>query len=302
MKKKCLIYFLVIIVSQKMHPFIRLPILVLFIYLPNVITTSSTTSPVSFHSHHLAPNNNHETITNEIIKNKTNGTSTILLQQHGSHHGTYKSGQIIAGRGIHLHERNGHFYRGHFENSKYHGIGVLHKGSTTYHGRWFNGSFGGPVTTTLRNGTVWSSHFHDSKPWNGKTRWEWCIDTTAVDCLDHSTYFGKWFRGQPSGDGVFTNGTWRYEGHFLNGMFAGHGTLLVENKYRYDGEFEMGEMHGQGVYWDLKRHSKFWGAFASGRKEGIGYTKTPGFLYGFVIEKNIWRDGIQKMALPHNEL
>ena len=38
------------------------------------------------------------------------------------------------------------------------------------------------------------------------------------------------------------------------------------------------------------------------KSEYVGYTKTPGFLYGFVIEKNIWRDGIQKMALPHNEL
>ena len=262
------------------------------------LVNTSKTSPGSWHHHNIG----HEHASHDcIVGDCHDGPSTVDLDLHGPHSGEYLSGKIVSGRGVHKLNR-GHFYRGNFENSKWHGVGVLHRGSTTYHGRWHHDNLNGPVTTTLRNGSIWTSHFHNSAPWNGKTRWAWCIDDSRSDCLEHGTYLGEWLRGRPNGLGIFTNGTLRYEGHWTDGSFANLGVIMVENKYRYDGQFSMGMMHGEGIYWDLVKHTKYWGSFVDGKRDGIGYLKTPGFLFGFNIVKNIWRNGVQKANLPHREL
>ena len=78
---------------------------------------------------------------------------------------------------------------------------------------------------------------------------------------------------------------------------------MVQDLYRYDGEFQMGLKHGHGVLYDLIEHTKFWGEFKDGEKDGIGFEKRPGFLWGYNVEKNMWRTGIRKVvSLPHNEL
>jgi hypothetical protein len=265
---------------------------------------SKKTSPGSWHEHHRASfsSSSHRLYHPTCSKgNCTHGQSTLHHHLHGPHAAFYHDGRIMSGRGIHNISHN-HYYRGHFQNNTYHGLGVMHRGRTTYHGRYHKGVLSGPVTTTLRNGTVWRSHFHNSIPWSGKTRWPWCIDDTRIDCLDHGVYLGHWWMGKPNGFGIFINGTVRYEGGFIDGTFTGHGILMIENQYRYDGYFQMGEKHGNGVMYDLHKHVKFWGEFRENEKHGIGFTRWPGFLYGFNVRKNMWRNGIQKIDLPHSEL
>lgn len=275
-------------------------LLPLFLLLITFISFSSplTTSPGLWHHHHHSNHHTYKCTTGDC----QNGQHAIHHDQHGKYVGHYKHGQIISGRGIHTHHKKGDYYRGHFQEGKYHGIGVLHRGSTTYHGKYSNGILSGPVTTTLRNGTRWSSHYHNSTPWSGQTRWPWCIDQSRKDCLEHSVYIGHWKRGQPNGYGIVFNGTHRYDGHFVNGRFNGHGILHIKNILRYDGDFQIGMKHGTGILYDLIKHEKYSGEFQNDFKHGYGYTKIPGYLYGFYIYKNYWiRD--QKMKnLPHNEL
>ena len=280
------------------HLFFHFSLLLLNFHLTRT-KSSATTSPGSWHHHHVGHKHAaHDCTAGDCI----NGASTKHFHRFGPYQGHYQDGHIVTGRGVDLLDRGGHFYRGHFKDSKWHGLGVLHKGTTTYHGRWSNGVLSGPVETTLRNGTVWLAHFSkNSTPWIGQTRWPWCVDATVVNCLDHGMYLGRWFRGQPNGFGIFANGTHRYEGDWASGTFAGHG-IYQTTSFRYDGNFQLGEMHGEGVYYDLVAHTKFSGEFQHGKREGVGFLKTPGFLWGFQIKKNIWRNGTQMMDLPHDEL
>ena len=207
-------------------------------------THSKKTSPGSWHEYHHAlfqlPQFNSSSTSASpssgrlyhptcIKGNCLHGQSTLHHHLHGPHAAFYHDGLIISGRGIHNISHN-HYYRGEFLNNTYHGLGVVHRGRTTYHGRYHKGVLSGPVTTTLRNGTVWRSHFHNSIPWSGKTRWPWCIDKTRLDCLDHGVYLGHWWMGKPNGFGIWINGTVRYEGSFIDGTFTGHGVLMVKNQ------------------------------------------------------------------------
>jgi len=67
-------------------------------------------------------------------------------------------------------------------------------------------------------------------------------------------YAGAFVHGHRTGEGVLVHGkkseprTWfRYDGTFLNGVFEGHGKLVIGDGRKYEGQFKAGVRHGYGT-------------------------------------------------------
>lgn len=123
-------------------------------------------------------------------------------------------------------------------------------------------------------------------------------NNNILQLLD-GTYQGDIVDGKPHGQGILiyiTNNQLkhsRYTGQFQNGLFHGRGTLTRENGDCYDGEWEAGKRHGQGIatgtIWTYTTLAfRYVGSFANDQFHGQGtltYNDGSGYVGPFVNDK-----------------
>ncbi|KAG8339259.1 central apparatus associated protein C1a-18 [Trypanosoma vivax] len=97
-----------------------------------------------------------------------------------------------------------------------------------------------------------------------------CRQGRGTYVTPHIRYDGEWHEDEMHGKGVLnflTTGD-SYNGHFVRGVFEGHGTYVWSSGATYDGAWRMNRMHGLGTYTDAS--GKVWcGRFYNGTGPGL---------------------------------
>lgn len=97
------------------------------------------------------------------------------------------------------------------------------------------------------------------------------------------SYDGPWVNGSKSGlSGKFTmKGMHQITGNFDGGEISGHGVKTWSDGRRYEGEWLIGEMHGQGNWISSNGNETYTGTFMNNKREGFGTleVKRPSSIY-----------------------
>jgi hypothetical protein len=184
----------------------------------------------------------------------------------------------------------GNLYDGEWKDGKYHGIGMFtwisNDGTSYYEGSWRLGKRTGKGIYIFKNGQKYEGDFIDNKR-TGKGTLKYS------DSDDRKEYVGDWIDGKRDGKGTMTwktgdekgaNGNKRflniYVGEWKDDKQHGKGKMTYENsrspKYDYgpiggvyDGEWEMGERNGIGMFTSEDGWA-YQGSWKEGRRHGKG--------------------------------
>ena len=205
----------------------------------------------------------------EWKKDKFDGKGRIISLNGDCYDGDFKEG-IIEGYGIFISTKGGYNYTGEFKNNKFHGRGkLIYDDNTTYEGYFSDGYMHGEGNLLFKDGSYYKGnfdknnyngkgkfYFHDGRKYNGD--WKNSImDGEGVFSWDDDTkYKGTYKNNVREGNGVYSFGANLYDGHWINNMPHGEGTLLNDG-LRIVGEFRYGKMveiiESKGVNRDISQ-------------------------------------------------
>ena len=209
----------------------------------------------------------------EWEKDQFNGKGRIISLNGDCYDGEFNHG-VIEGNGIFISKKGGYHYSGQFKNNKFHGHGkLIYDDNTTYEGNFSEGYMSGEGNLLFRDGSYYKGtfeknnyngkgifNFQDGRKYNG----DWknsVIDGEGVFSWDDDTkYKGHYKNFVREGNGVYSFGANLYDGHWIDNMPHGEGTLLNEG-LRIVGEFRYGKMveviESKGVNRDISQKFTF---------------------------------------------
>ena len=183
-----------------------------------------------------------------------NGKGRLLSINGDFYEGDFVLGKM-EGNGIFHSTKYGYNYTGEFKNNKFHGKGkLIYDDNTTYEGSFSEGYMNGEGNLLFKNGAYYKGNFEKNK-FNGKGKFyfengrkydgDWKnndMDGFGIFTWDEKTkYKGEYIKNAKEGNGVYTFGKNSYDGHWLNNMPNGKGTLINE-KCRIEGQFRFGKL------------------------------------------------------------
>ena len=200
--------------------------------------------------------------TGEWKEDKFDGKGRLISINGDCYEGDFKSGQI-EGHGMFISKIGGYNYLGDFKNNKFHGKGkLIYDDNTTYEGNFSRGYMVGEGNLLFRDGSYYKGnfnqnnfdgkgkfYFHDGRKYNG----DWKLNTMdgigKFSWDDDTKYNGEYRNNVREGNGVYSFGANLYDGHWVNGMPHGNGTLLndglrIVGLFRYGKMVEMTESKG----------------------------------------------------------
>lgn len=173
---------------------------------------------------------------------KKEGAGKLILNNGDEFKGNFTNDRK-EGRGIYKYS-NGDYYDGMWKNDIYHGKGKFYYAAdkSTYVGEFEEGLKQGEGKLTHSNGDF---------------------------------YIGTWYKNKKSGKGTYKKGELKYEGAFKADYFEGYGSLSLNDKTVFAGDFINGQFDGQGSYY-FENGDKYYGSFVDGKMNGKGkyYYKT----------------------------
>ena len=188
------------------------------------------------------------------------GNSNIEILRDYPNKGDYYEGEVKNnvpnGKGI-IFYQNGDWEEGCFENACLYGIGT-----------YYNAEY-------KRKDT--GEHKYGTRTGTGKMEWE-----------NGNWYFGEWNDNGAHGNGEyhFEDGSWS-KGYYVDGSLK-KGTYYYENGNYEEGGFdEDGNLHGFGVFYDVKYKRKDTGEYRHGKRHGKGKIE---FIETGKILEGEWND------------
>lgn len=239
---------------------------------------------------------------------------------------------------------NGDVYEGNWSSNRRHGHGKLLKADgEVYDGLWERDERHGYGTIQFPNGAVFKGlmdhdvrngegamRFANGDEYTGSFRKDYIEGTGTMRYRNGDVYEGEWHEGMRSGHGKYTlkkKGA-TVEGHFVNGLIQGEGTVEFPGVSKFIGTFERGErshgtmfwypsnapaephdrlcyqgewagdfMHGKGVMW-YTNGNFFSGQFVKNRRQGPGNLRyADGTEYSGSFSSDVrWGTGLQQNA------
>ena len=198
----------------------------------------------------------------EQKEDKFDGKGRLLSINGDGFEGDFKEG-VIEGKGMFISTKGSYNYIGEFKNNKFHGKGkLIFDDNTTYEGSFSKGYMEGEGNLLFRDGSYYKGtfsqntfhgkgkfYFHDGRYYNG----DWknnTMDGIGKFSWDEDTkYNGEYRNNIREGNGVYSFGANLYDGHWVNGIPHGDGTLLndglrIVGLFRYGKMIEMTESKG----------------------------------------------------------
>ena len=198
----------------------------------------------------------------EFKDDKFDGKGRILSVNGDCYDGDFKEGQI-EGNGMFISTSGGYNYIGEFKNNKFHGKGkLIFDDNTTYEGAFSKGYMTGEGNLLFRDGSYYKGnfdknkfngkgkfYFHDGRKYNGDWKNNNMDGIGKFSWDDDTKYNGEYKNNIREGNGVYSFGANLYDGHWVNGMPHGDGTLLndglrIVGIFRYGKMVEMTESKG----------------------------------------------------------
>jgi hypothetical protein len=259
----------------------------------------------------------------EVKDGKPNGEGEITYGENEfnveSYTGSWIDGQR-SGQGT-MKWSDGTIYKGSWENDSMNGQGIYYfpkddeNGSDYYDGEWIDGKQSGQGTMKWLNGTIYEGawennlrngqgiHYFPEDDENGREYYdgEWIDDKRTgqgtMKWLDGGRYEGAWENNLRNGQGIYyfpeddVSGREYYDGEWIDDKRTGHGTMKWLYGAIYEGAWENGSRHGQGIYYfpeDSENGSDYYdGEWIDDKQSGLGtYTWVDSSKY-----VGIWQDG-----------
>eukprot|EP01083_Nonionella_stella_P056185 148113_1 len=197
-------------------------------------------------------------------------------------------------------------YDGHFEDSRYNGVGKQFsedKNSEmylTYHGNFSNGKRNGP-------GTQYYDNSHDHILYKGQFLNNSMHGKGTVYYKNGAKfYIGNLNNGLASGKGQVyrKDGTVLYDGESVKEVPHGKGAIYYPNgRLNYIGEWKNGSRHGKGKVYDPNGVLKYFGEWKNDMRHGKGAIYYPNGRLNYIGEwKNGSRHGKGKVYDPNGVL
>lgn len=157
----------------------------------------------------------------------TTTCSTVKFENGGIYQGDLINDNVRHGYGV-MNMKNGHSYRGSFENNKRSGYGVYeYPGGEKYEGHFSNNRRSGYGVYTYSNNTVYSGY------WNNNLK----EGTGTLVYKDGIVISGIFLNGDISyGEIRFANDS-KYIGSIESYLMEGHGTMTYSDGFQIQGEF-----------------------------------------------------------------
>jgi hypothetical protein len=190
------------------------------------------------------------------------GKGRLISINGDCYEGDFKSG-IIEGSGMLISKEGGYNYLGEFKNNKFHGKGkIIYDDNTTYEGNFSKGYMEGEGNLLFRDGSYYKGNFnqnrfngrgkfnfHDGRKYNGDWKNNTMDGIGKFSWDDDTKYNGEYRNNVREGNGVYSFGANLYDGHWVNGLPHGEGTLLndglrIVGLFRYGKMLEMKESKG----------------------------------------------------------
>ena len=198
----------------------------------------------------------------EWKEDKFDGKGRLLSINGDCYEGDFKEG-MIEGNGMYISKEGGYNYLGEFKNNKFHGKGkLIFDDNTTYDGNFSKGYMNGEGNILFRDGSYYKGnfnqnnfngkgkfYFHDGRKYNGEWKNNTMDGIGKFSWDDDTQYNGEYKNNIREGNGVYSFGANLYDGHWVNGMPHGEGTLLndglrIVGLFRYGKMLEMTESKG----------------------------------------------------------
>ena len=193
---------------------------------------------------------------------KFDGKGRLFSINGDCYDGDFHSGQI-EGMGMFISTKGGYNYLGEFKNNKFHGKGkLIYDDNTTYEGNFSDGYMVGEGNLLFRDGSYYKGnfeknkfegkgkfYFHDGRKYNGDWKNNNMHGIGIFSWDDDTKYNGEYRNNVREGNGVYSFGANLYDGHWINNMPHGEGTLLndglrIVGVFRYGKMVEMTESKG----------------------------------------------------------
>mmetsp|Transcript_15924 Transcript_15924/g.39265 ORF Transcript_15924/g.39265 Transcript_15924/m.39265 type:complete len:267 (+) Transcript_15924:265-1065(+) len=188
----------------------------------------------------LLTKHRHRYIGQRDKQKRRHGKGTQYLSNGDKFEGEFCKDQYKVG--TYTFKKGGGSYVGPFQNGRFHGVGVeVYSEGGKYEGGFQNGLRHGQGFLAFKSGNSYKGTWKDGKK-HGKG-----VHKSAV-----GTYTGEFVNGKREGKGVmvFSSGHFaKYQGRWRGGVFSGKGKVWFrENGGRWEGMFEKGTPHGEGVF------------------------------------------------------
>ena len=198
----------------------------------------------------------------EWKEDKFDGKGRILSVKGDCYEGDFKEG-LIEGNGMFISTGGGYNYLGEFKNNKFDGKGkLIFDDNTTYEGLFSKGYISGEGNLLFRDGSYYKGnftentfdgkgkfYFHDGRKYNGDWKNNKMEGIGKFSWDGDTKYNGEYKNNVREGNGVYSFGANLYDGHWVNGIPHGDGTLLndglrIVGIFRYGKMVEMTESKG----------------------------------------------------------
>jgi hypothetical protein len=204
--------------------------------------------------------------------------------RHGQGVLTYESGETLRGEFLHGRIHNGtgtlkyassqDIRKGTWVDGKMQGQGsTIIRGWSFYVGNFKDGmKHGDGVMTFTTTGEILRGEFRNGYIYNGEG---------VVRMRQAGDYMiGKWKRGEMHGKGVACKDGWKYEGEFENGLYHGQGVLTYSTGKTLSGTFVKGTVQNGTGHLKVKGSADYaTGTWVDGVLDGPGTTFTAGLMY-----------------------
>ena len=189
---------------------------------------------------------------------------------------------------------NGEIYGGGWNlQGEKEGYGInIDKENNVYKGLWKNNNYGDYGCFIQNNG-----NYYKGKLINGKAKGK-----GEMLIKNKLKYIGDFDNELPNGEGTMENfeDETNYDGHIINGIKEGFGTLKFKDGTKYEGQFKDDKYEGKGkiIYAD---ETQYEGEFKNNLKDGVGVFIWPdGKKYEGKYKKDA-RNGKGKLILGENK-
>ena len=206
----------------------------------------------------------------EWYRSRRYGNGVLGLKLGNNYEGTFDGGLrheygVMVGQGYH--------YKGDWKKDKMHGYGVLgFPDGSLYEGIW--------EKDFMKHGVYRSEHFTYEGYFENNT-----FEGEGKMTLNNGEVRkGNWEKGELKGvaEVTYPSGV-KLKGQFVNDLLQGKGSMLC-SEFNYVGQFKDSVSHGKGKkIW--KNGNLYKGEFNMGEITGEGYLVTPDFTYEGTFEK-----------------
>jgi len=213
----------------------------------------------------------------EYVNNQMDGKGYLVIvnqeQKPTIYQGIWEYGKITSGKIYYI---DGSIYEGDIVNYIPSGKGKLISDTEKYEGDWKNNKKDGKGKLTNSSGIMYEGEFkNDAFSGQGKMIWK-----------NGTKYEGAFLNNQFHGFGCLTGqNSHVYSGNFVNGLFHGEGQFEwneennnINTKQTYKGNYSLGKKNGHGKF-TFKDGNTFDGMWESGEPHGEGIFETKNRKY-----------------------